>query len=154
MLEDAQKQAGRAGRTITDELLLLFASTAILTTESYSRSNNNWEDRAKDEKIWDNWNTGYKKAHPKVRVKAQAAEGTDKFGAANVADRVLGVGFNKNIGVTKDDGGDKVGLKALKGYFNNLTDTTTKEKKVLEQLVASNSKLAATNEELVAVVKN
>ena len=33
MLEDAQKQAGRAGRTITDKTLLLFATTAMLTME-------------------------------------------------------------------------------------------------------------------------
>ena len=31
MLEDAQRQAGRAGRTMSDETLLLFASTEMLT---------------------------------------------------------------------------------------------------------------------------
>ena len=31
MIEDAQRQAGRAGRTIVDETLLRFASTAMLT---------------------------------------------------------------------------------------------------------------------------
>ena len=44
-------------------------------------------------------------------------------------------------------------MKDLKGYFKNLVDATTNEKSVLEQLVANNSKLAATNEELVAIVK-
>ena len=39
MLEDAQKQAGRAGRTITDKTLLLFATTAMLTTERYPITN-------------------------------------------------------------------------------------------------------------------
>ena len=39
MLEDAQKQAGRSGPTISDETLLLFASTAILTTEKYPQTN-------------------------------------------------------------------------------------------------------------------
>ena len=46
MLKDAQKQAGRAGRTIADETLILFASTEMLTTKRYHRANNNWEDRA------------------------------------------------------------------------------------------------------------
>ena len=32
MLEDAQKQAGRAGQTIADEMILLFTSTTMLTT--------------------------------------------------------------------------------------------------------------------------
>ena len=44
MLEDAQKQAGRAGQTIADETLLLFASIAMLTTERYPRSKYDWED--------------------------------------------------------------------------------------------------------------
>ena len=44
-------------------------------------------------------------------------------------------------------------MKALEVYFNNLAVTNTNEKTVLEQLVASNAKFAATNEELVAIVK-
>ena len=36
MLEDAQRQADRAGRTIEDETLLLFASTEILTSKRFS----------------------------------------------------------------------------------------------------------------------
>ena len=47
MLEDAQRQAGRAGQTITDETLLLFASTAMLTSERFPRANDDWKDRAK-----------------------------------------------------------------------------------------------------------
>ena len=53
--------------------------------------------------------------HEKAHVKAQAAEGTDKFGAANAADRDLGEHFNKNSGVTWDNVRDAVGLKALEG---------------------------------------
>ena len=41
MFEDAQKQAGRAGCTIAEETLLLFASTAMLTTEKFPRTNYN-----------------------------------------------------------------------------------------------------------------
>ena len=44
MLEDAQKQAGRDGRTIADETLLLFATTAMLTTERFPITNDDWED--------------------------------------------------------------------------------------------------------------
>ena len=39
MLEDAQRQAGRAGRTIADETLLLFVSTAMLTSERFPQAN-------------------------------------------------------------------------------------------------------------------
>ena len=42
MLEDAQKQAGQFGRTIANKTILLFAITAMLTTERYSRANDGW----------------------------------------------------------------------------------------------------------------
>ena len=45
-------------------------------------------------------------------------------------------------------------MKALEGYFDNLVAAAVNKKSVLEQLVANNNKLAATNEELVAIVKN
>ena len=50
MLEDAQRQASRAGRTISDETLLIFASTAMLTSERFPRANDDWEDRAELDK--------------------------------------------------------------------------------------------------------
>ena len=68
-------------------------------------------------------------------------------------ERDLRVGFYKNISVTTDDGGNTVGLKSLERYFDNLAAATTNKKTVIEQLFTSNAKLAATNEELVAVDK-
>ena len=55
MLEDAQRQAGRAGRAISDETILLFASTAMLTSERFPRANYDWEDRAELDKTWAAW---------------------------------------------------------------------------------------------------
>ena len=52
-----------------------------------------------------------------------------------------------------DNGGNKLGMKALEGYFDNLDASAINEKSVLEQLVAKNAKLDATNEDLVAIVK-
>ena len=80
MLEDAQRQAGRAGRTITDDTLLLFASTAMLTSERFPRANDDWEERAERNKTWATWKLAYKQAHAKAIVKAQATEGSTKFG--------------------------------------------------------------------------
>ena len=45
------------------------------------------------------------------------------------------------------------GMKALEGYFDNLASAAVNEKSVLEQLVLNNTKLAASNESLVALVK-
>ena len=60
MLEDAKKKMGRSGRTISNETLLLFASTAMLTMERYPRANDNWEDRAEANITWADWKTAYK----------------------------------------------------------------------------------------------
>ena len=85
MLEDAQQQAGRARRTISDKTLLLFTSTATLTSERFWRTNDDWKERAERDKTWPQWNSAYKRAHAKARVKAQANNGSIKFGAANSA---------------------------------------------------------------------
>ena len=42
MLEDAQRQAGWAVRAISDDTLLIFASTAMLTSDQFPRSNDAW----------------------------------------------------------------------------------------------------------------
>ena len=110
MTDDAQKQAGRSSLAISDKTLPLFASTAMFKTEQYPRTNDNWEDLSKKEKTWANWNTSYKRVHAKARVKAQATERSDKFGAANVAEKLL-----KNSEVWMNNGGGKVEMKAIEG---------------------------------------
>ena len=52
MPEDAQLQAGRERRTIADKTFLLFASTAMLTSESFPRANDDWEERTERDKTW------------------------------------------------------------------------------------------------------
>ena len=146
MLKDAQKQAGQAGQTIANKTLLLFAKTVMLTTERFPRTNDDWEDCAESEKTW--WKEAYKKAHAKSRIKAQANEGTVKFGAANSAAQLETI-----QNVEKNQGIDNGGMKSLEGYFVSLAATGVNKKSVLEQLVANNTKLAATNENLV-MVKN
>ena len=42
MLEDAQRQAVRAERTIADKTLPLFASTEMLTSEHFLHANDDW----------------------------------------------------------------------------------------------------------------
>ena len=94
------------------------------------------------------WKTTYKREHVKARVKAQTTEGSDKFGAANAAEKVL-----KTSKVETNNGGDEVGMKDLEGYFDNLAAAAINKKSVLEQLVANNAKISATNKDLVAIVK-
>ena len=67
MLKDAQWQAGWAGRTVTDESILLFSSTTMLTSKRFPRANNDWEDRAESDKTWDSWKLVHNEAHAKAR---------------------------------------------------------------------------------------
>ena len=149
MLEDAKQKAGRAGRTISDETLLLFASTAMLTSEHFPRANDDREERAERDKTWPQRKSAYKRAHAKARVKAQANDGSAKFGAAKSAARL------DNITPPLDNQleEDGVGLKALEGYFVNLAAAAVNEKGVLQQLMLNNNTLATSKESLVDLVK-
>ena len=148
MLEDAQGQAGRAGRAISDETLLLFASTAMLTSEWFPRANDDWEDRAELDKTWAAWKLAYKQAHAKARVKAQAHEGSTNFGAANSAARP-----EDQLPLDTQHEGSSVDINTLERYFNNLAAAATNKKDVLNQLVLNNTTLTNINESLVALMK-
>ena len=150
MLEDTQRQAVRAGRTIVDETLLLFASTAMLTSERFSHANDDWEELMESDKTWSQWKTAYKRSHAKARVKAQANDGSVQFGAANsVSHQETATPPLENQ--LEEDGGD---LKTLEGYFDNLNAAAVNKKGVLQQLVLNNTTLSTSNESLVALVKN
>ena len=150
MLEDAQRQSGQAGRTIADDTLLLFVSTAMLTSERFPRANFYWEDCAKREKMWATWKLSYKQAHAKARVKAQATNDSIKFGAANSAARQE-ADHLPLYNQLKEDSGN---VKTREGYFDNLAAAAVNEKDVLKQLVLNNNTLATINKSLVALVKN
>ena len=116
MLEEAQRQASRAGRTIADETLLLFASKEMLTSKRFPRANEDWEERAERDKTWVQWKTACKKFHAQLRVKAQANDGSAKFGGANSAARQ---DFKKKP-LDNQLEEEEFGIKDLEGYFYNL----------------------------------
>ena len=148
MLEDAQRQSGRAGRAILDETILLFASTAMLTSERFPRANNAWKDREEVDKTWAAWKLAYKQAHAKTRVKAQAHGGNTNFGAANSA-----VPPESQLPLDAQHEGAGENMNSLEGYFTNLSAAATNEKELLTQLVLNNTTLTTTNESLAALVK-
>ena len=148
MLEDAQRQAGRAGRAISDETLLLFALTTMLTRERFPRANDAWEDRAEIDKTWAAWKLAYKQAHAKARVNAQAHGGNTKFGAANSA-----APPEAQLPLDAQHEGAGENMNSLEGYFTNLAVAATNKKEILTQLVLNNTTLTTTNESLVDLVK-
>ena len=148
MLEDAQRQASRAGHAISDNTPLLFASTAMLTSERFPRANDAWEDQVEPDNTWAAWKLAYKQSHAKARVKAQAHRGNTKFGAENSAARP-----KYQFPLDTQHEGASANINTLEGYFTNLAAATTNEKELLNQLVLNNTTLTNSNESLVALVK-
>ena len=52
-LEDGQDKAERAGAPITNHMLVIIATKAMLTTEQFSRTNETWEELDVVEKTWE-----------------------------------------------------------------------------------------------------
>ena len=121
----------------------------MLTSERFPRANDDWEERAERDKTWPQWKSAYKRAHAKARVKAQANDGSAKFGAANSAARLDNI-IPPLDNQLEEDG---VGIKALEEYFNNLVAAAVNKNGVPQQLVLNNNTLATSNKSLVALVK-
>ena len=95
------------------------------------------------------WKTAYKKTHAQTRVKAQANDGSAKFGAANSAARQ----DKQNPPLDNQLEEEEVGIRALEGYLDNLAAAAVNEKSVLQQLVLNNTTLTTTNDSLVVLVE-
>jgi hypothetical protein len=91
----------------------------------------------------------YKRAQANARVKKLAADGQDQFGGmAAPGGNARGVRFAPVAAQPLPN------AKYLEGYFNNLAAAATNEKAVLDQLVANNTTLTATNAEMVDAIKH
>ena len=66
VLEDAQKQSGRAGNTVIDAQLLLIATTVMLSTQRFPSANYKWEDKDPADKTWEEWKTHFKSAEKRL----------------------------------------------------------------------------------------
>ena len=120
----------------------------MLTSERFPWANDDWEDWAELDKTWAAWKLAYKQAHAKARVKAQAHEGSTKFGAANSAARP-----EDQFPLDTQYEGARENANTLEGYFNNLATAATNKKDILNQLVLNNTTLTNSNESPVALVK-
>lgn len=143
LLEDAQKRSKRAGNPVTDATLVVIATNAMLTTEQFPRTNEDWEELDVADRTWLKWKDLYRAAEKKSKIKKKAAGGKDQFGSANAA-------TTENL--PPSDSEEPMGLASLEGYFDNLAAAAVNEKAVLESLVASNATLTTSNAELSATV--
>ena len=97
-LEDGRDKAARAEAPILNNMLVIIATKAMLTTEQCPRANKTWEELNVDEKTWTAWKTLYRAAAKKAAITATAARGRDHFGAANTATESQSEDMNPHMG--------------------------------------------------------
>ena len=158
MLEDAQKKAKKAERTIDEKTIVDFATAAMETSGRYPRADEKWEDLALADQTWTAWKKIYIEASIRQGRK-DAAAGGQPFGAAHVAEQrgQRGNGaFGRPVGASPADGAPPT-HEELEGFFGDLANAATAENAkfaaALADLTTSVGTLTATNAELSASVK-
>ena len=108
----------------------------MLSTENFSRAVEIWEDLSKDKTDWAAWKKLYKANYRKAKLKRQAIECQDRFGAAHGA---LSQAPQSQANSPNSLAAD------LDKYSDALAVAANTEKGVLEELVKSNASLTTTN---------
>jgi hypothetical protein len=138
LLEDAQCKAARARLPVTDQTLTVLASTALLAANTFPPTTELWEELDPTDKTWAAWKTAYFSAHKKRANRLHATGGADYLGRANSAHSTT---INPSL------------LDSINNALDNLASAASNEKAILEQLIASNSSLDASNSNLTNQVK-
>ena len=64
---------------ITYATLFMIATKAMLASQRFRMTNEEWEEIGKSSQTWGKWKELYKKAEKQAGVKFQAAGGSDQF---------------------------------------------------------------------------
>lgn len=141
MMEEAQRKLARASLPMSDDQLLAIASTAVLASQHFPRTTDEWEARPRANKTWAAWKTTYRAAHiaRKRQLLASGSTSMDTPGRAHVVTTDASL-------VTPDT------FERLDGYLNNLANAATQERTTLTQLVENNASLTASVATLTASV--
>jgi hypothetical protein len=138
LLEDTQRKAARACLPVTNQILTVLASTALLAADTFPHTAELWEELNPADKTWASWKTAYFAAHKRRADHLCATGGADNLGQANSAHATT---LNPGLFISIDNA------------LDNLARTATNKKAILEQLIASNSSLATSNSTLTSQAK-
>ena len=122
------------------------ATKAMLSTERYSTTNDDWADLSKTEHTWPKWKTMYSDADNKTKAKKKA-RGAQFGGLTNKT--ALTLQANDESTPKKEP----VTLEELEGCFDSLATAAVKGKDFIEALLNSNTLLTKTNAKLSEVIK-
>ena len=126
--------------------MLNIATKAMLSTERYAKTNDDWEDLSKTERTWPMWKTMYREADNKAKAKKKA-RGAQFEGLANKAAPPA------QANVANAPKKEPVTLEELEGCFDSLATAAVTGKDLIEGLLKNNTLLTKTNAELSAVIK-
>ena len=140
-LEDGRDKVERAGAPISNNMLVIIATKAMLTTEQYPRANEVWEELDVDQKTWTAWKKLYRAAAKKAAIKATATKGRDQFGAANAATDSQSEDMNPHMGAAMG-----ATMEGMEGYFDNLAQAAMNDQSTLAEMVRALSNLTESNE--------
>ena len=68
-MEKLQEQSERADNKIPDAMMVNISTKAMLSTERFPKTNDDWEDLSKTERTWPKWKTMCRDADNKAKVK-------------------------------------------------------------------------------------
>ena len=71
-MEKAQEQSERADNKLSDAMMVNIATKAMLSTERYPNTHDDWEDLDKTERTCPKWKTTFRDADNKAKVKKKA----------------------------------------------------------------------------------
>jgi len=152
-MEKAQEQSDRAENKISNAMMVNIATKAMLSTERFPKTNDDWEDLPKAERTWARWKTMYRKADNKDKVKKKARDaqfgGLAKSTALSATVSQPSVRFDQS-----DTKKEPVTLEELEGCFDAIATAAVTGKDSIESLTKTNAVLTKTNAELAAVIKS
>jgi hypothetical protein len=135
MMEDAQKNAKRAGMPIANVELMMMALAAVLVAQHYPRKVDVWEGLASSVRTWAAWKIAFCLAHIKRQRQLQALGGEPLGGAGLVLPAMA------------------PSIDRLESALDNLALAATNNTAILQQLMAANPALTATVTALTIINK-
>ncbi len=113
--------------------MTVLASTALLAADTFPHTTELSEELDPVNKTWAAWKTAYLATHKKRANCLRATGGADSLSQANSAHTTT---LNPGL------------LNSINNALDNLTSAASNKKAILEQLIPSNSSLAASNSNL------
>ena len=122
-IEEAQKNAARAGLLISGAWLAVFGTSSLLLANSFPNDRPVWDGKGKDDQTWDAWKTFSIPLHKNLERKTRLARGEDFCGTAAAAQAIHNVEFNVSTGMRRTIPGLPTGANLADNFdaqFNSL----------------------------------